>query len=152
MRVDLSIGLRRRHRCSSQSASGRALSLDRTVSSSFACSNICSIFSEQNYWWVRAFYSYNKDQAEKNVTERRRIFFTHLPLELLPKSALNGDCRIVYVARNPKDNAVSFYHYHRMTRFLGLQHNLPWNDFFALYMAGTRELFESFRETSLYDF
>jgi hypothetical protein len=97
-------------------------------------------FREKNYWWVRSFYSYNKDQAEKGDVKRRRVFFTHLPLELLPKSALNGDCRIVYVARNPKDNAVSFYHYHRMTRFLGLQHNLSWDEFFALYMAGSCKL------------
>jgi len=92
---------------------------------------------EKGYWWVRAFYSYNKNQAEQGEVKRRRVFFTHLPLELLPESALNGDCRIVYVARNPKDNAVSFYHFHRMTRFLGLQHNLSWNEFFALYMAGS---------------
>ncbi|KAI6214713.1 Sulfotransferase 1B1 [Aphelenchoides besseyi] len=93
---------------------------------------------EQNYWWVRAFYKYNKDQAEKDGSaNRRRVFFTHLPLELLPESALNGDCKIVYVARNPKDNAVSFYHFHRMTRFLGLQHNMSWNEFFALYMTGS---------------
>jgi hypothetical protein len=96
---------------------------------------------EHNYWWVRAFYTYNKDQAEKGdgAASRRRVFFTHLPLELLPESALRGDCQIVYTARNPKDNAVSFYHYHRMTRFLGLQHNMTWNEFFALYMAGTRK-------------
>jgi hypothetical protein len=92
---------------------------------------------------------YNKDQAEQTETKRRRVFFTHLPLELLPKSALNGDCRIVYVARNPKDNAVSFYHFHRMTRFLGLQHNMTWNEFFALYMAGTCKLLQSYFYTSI---
>lgn len=92
---------------------------------------------EKDYWWVRAFYSYNKNEAEQGNTKRRRVFFTHLPLELLPQSALNGDCKIVYTARNPKDNAVSFYHFHRMTRFLGLQHNMTWDEFFALYMAGS---------------
>jgi hypothetical protein len=53
------------------------------------------------------------------------------------------------VARNPKDNAVSFYHFHRMTRFLGLQHNMTWNEFFALYMAGTCKLLQSYFYTSI---
>ena len=97
---------------------------------------------EQDYWWVRAFYRYNAHKVEKEQGEkRRRVFFTHLPLELLPESALSGGCRVVYVARNPKDNAVSFYHFHRMTRFLGLQHNMPWNEFFALYFHGSCKFF-----------
>lgn len=47
--------------------------------------------------------------------ERKRFIKTHLPLELMPHGALksNGP-KIIYVARNPKDVAVSNYHLHRL--------------------------------------
>ena len=40
----------------------------------------------------------------------RRLIKTHLPLELLPPRLLDT-CQLVYVARNPRDCAVSFYHH-----------------------------------------
>ena len=40
----------------------------------------------------------------------RRVIKTHLPLEFLPPKILDT-CKVVYVARNPKDVAVSFYHH-----------------------------------------
>ncbi|ROT84724.1 estrogen sulfotransferase [Penaeus vannamei] len=39
-----------------------------------------------------------------------RIIWTHLPLKLLHPDLLNT-CKVVYVARNPKDICVSFYHF-----------------------------------------
>ena len=40
----------------------------------------------------------------------RRIFKTHLPFDFLPPKLLET-CKVVYVSRNPKDTANSFYHY-----------------------------------------
>ncbi|KAG8239789.1 hypothetical protein J437_LFUL019425, partial [Ladona fulva] len=40
--------------------------------------------------------------------ESPRHFRTHLPLSLLPPNLLDT-CKVVYVARNPKDVAVSYY-------------------------------------------
>jgi len=102
---------------------------------------------ENNYWWVKISNFCNRlfprGKSMKQVSEMvasknpRHVCFTHLPLELLPKSVLEGKCRLIYVARNPKDNAVSFFHFHRMSRFLGRQENLSWNDFFALHITGS---------------
>ncbi|XP_063600716.1 sulfotransferase 1C4-like [Penaeus indicus] len=39
-----------------------------------------------------------------------RIIWTHLPLKLLHPDLLNT-CKVVYVARNPKDVCASYYHF-----------------------------------------
>ncbi|XP_003704743.2 sulfotransferase 2 [Megachile rotundata] len=44
---------------------------------------------------------------------RTRYVKTHLPLELLPQQIHRKKPKIIYVARNPKDTCVSFYHYCR---------------------------------------
>ena len=44
---------------------------------------------------------------------------------------------MIYVARNPNDNRVSYYHFHRMNR------NLPapgtWEEYFESFLAGKGE-------------
>ncbi|KAB1205379.1 Cytosolic sulfotransferase 6 [Morella rubra] len=40
-----------------------------------------------------------------------RLFGTHLPYALLPASAKDSACKIVYMCRNPKDTFVSLWHY-----------------------------------------
>lgn len=101
---------------------------------------------DQGFMWVRFFWIWQliskllgiqgteAEEATRDTTFRR-VFFTHLPLELLPSSALKGDCKIIYVSRNPKDNAVSFFHFHQMARFLG-QQRTSWEEFFPLYTVG----------------
>ena len=46
-----------------------------------------------------------------NNMEERRLIKSHLPFEFLPPKLLDT-CKVVYVARNPKDVAVSLYHHY----------------------------------------
>ena len=46
---------------------------------------------------------------------RRRLVKSHQPLSLLPRDLLTK-AKVVYVGRNPKDVAVSYYHHHRLTK------------------------------------
>ncbi|XP_032999548.1 amine sulfotransferase-like [Lacerta agilis] len=43
-----------------------------------------------------------------------RLFASHLPYYLVPKGLRNRSAKVVYVARNPKDVLVSFYHFSKV--------------------------------------
>ncbi|CAL1384854.1 unnamed protein product [Linum trigynum] len=43
---------------------------------------------------------------------RGRLLHTHLPCSYLPEKARSSGCKLVYVARNPKDTLVSLWHFH----------------------------------------
>ena len=41
----------------------------------------------------------------------KRFIKTHLPMKLMPKNIKEVGAKVVYVARNPKDVVVSYYHF-----------------------------------------
>ncbi|XP_048452733.1 amine sulfotransferase-like [Rhincodon typus] len=47
-----------------------------------------------------------------------RLFVTHLPYQLIPKALKNKTTKVIYVYRNPKDVAVSYYHFHKFANYL----------------------------------
>uniref|UniRef100_A0A8V0XLP1 Sulfotransferase n=1 Tax=Gallus gallus TaxID=9031 RepID=A0A8V0XLP1_CHICK len=64
----------------------------------------------------------------------RRIILTHLSPHLLPPSLFQGKAKILLLLRNPKDTAVSYYHFYN---------NMPvlpsfatWDEYFAAFMSG----------------
>uniref|UniRef100_A0A8C9QRJ8 Sulfotransferase n=1 Tax=Spermophilus dauricus TaxID=99837 RepID=A0A8C9QRJ8_SPEDA len=42
-----------------------------------------------------------------------RLIKSHLPYRFLPSDLHNGDSKVIYMARNPKDLVVSYYQFHR---------------------------------------
>ncbi|XP_046391695.1 sulfotransferase 1C4-like [Ischnura elegans] len=55
---------------------------------------------------------------------------THLPFSLLPPKLLDTS-KVIYVARNPKDVAVSYYHQNTSLMYIGFEGDLPkyWDHF-----------------------
>ncbi|KAL5275453.1 hypothetical protein ACFFRR_001369 [Megaselia abdita] len=49
----------------------------------------------------------------------QRFIKTHLPLSLMPPSVFQENSKIIYVARNPKDVALSYYHLNRLYKTQG---------------------------------
>lgn len=63
-----------------------------------------------------------------------RLIKTHYPVQFVPKSFFEQNCKIVYVARNAKDNMVSYYHYDRMTMIT--PEPGEWSDYFQRFLDG----------------
>ena len=70
------------------------------------------------------------EKAEKQLGQQRMIK-THLPIGLLPPALLEK-CKVIYVARNPKDVVVSYYHHHKLTK--SVDPDLEFSDFVKFFM------------------
>ena len=62
---------------------------------------------------------------------KQRLIKTHLPIGLLPPDLLNK-CKVIYVARNPKDVVVSYYHHHKLTK--SATSDLEFREFVKFFM------------------
>uniref|UniRef100_A0A8B9L7H9 Sulfotransferase n=1 Tax=Astyanax mexicanus TaxID=7994 RepID=A0A8B9L7H9_ASTMX len=65
-----------------------------------------------------------------------RLIKTHLPVQLVPKSFWEQNSRVVYVARNAKDNAVSYFHFDRMNK--GQPDPIDWSTDLQKFMDGKK--------------
>nr|XP_056719122.1 sulfotransferase 1C2-like [Euleptes europaea] len=72
--------------------------------------------------------------AQAEAMPSPRMLKTHLPVQLIPPSFWEQNCKIIYVARNAKDNAVSYFHFHRIGNLLPEPGN--WDQFLDNFIAG----------------
>ncbi|NXC31412.1 ST6B1 Sulfotransferase, partial [Campylorhamphus procurvoides] len=64
----------------------------------------------------------------------RRIIVTHLRPDLLPPSIFQSKAKILVLVRNPKDTAVSYYHF--CNKLPALPSFASWDEYFADFMNG----------------
>ncbi|NXF97760.1 ST1D1 Sulfotransferase, partial [Eubucco bourcierii] len=72
------------------------------------------------------------EQLEK--TPSPRLVKTHLPVRLLPSSFWEKNCKVIYVARNPKDVVISYYYFYQMAKIHPDPGTL--SEFLENFMAG----------------
>lgn len=89
------------------------------------------VLSEAVPWLEGAANKYGGLDALLESASGRRLFHSHLPYALMP-GVRDSRARYVYVARNPKDNAVSFF-YHSCSK---LDYVGSWDEFFELFIKG----------------
>ncbi|XP_026803620.3 sulfotransferase 1C1 [Pangasianodon hypophthalmus] len=63
-----------------------------------------------------------------------RFIKTHLPIQLVPEGFWENKCKVIYVARNAKDNLVSYYHFDRMN--LTQPEPGSWGEYLQKFMKG----------------
>ncbi|NXE48620.1 ST6B1 Sulfotransferase, partial [Casuarius casuarius] len=63
-----------------------------------------------------------------------RILATHLNYDCLPKSIFKNKAKILVLFRNPKDTAVSFFHFHNNAP--SIPRYSSWDEFFSEFMNG----------------
>ncbi|KAG9336068.1 hypothetical protein JZ751_003334 [Albula glossodonta] len=73
-------------------------------------------------------------EAADKMPSSPRLIKTHLPVQFVPKSFWEQNCRIIYVARNAKDNVVSFFHFDRMN--MGQPEPGDWPSFLQRFQEG----------------
>ncbi|XP_073326402.1 cytosolic sulfotransferase 3-like [Pagrus major] len=73
------------------------------------------------------------DLAE-NLATSPRLIKTHYPVQFVPKSFWEQNCKIVYMGRNAKDSMVSFFHFDRMA--MTQPDPGDWNSYFNRFMEG----------------
>ncbi|XP_009685737.1 sulfotransferase 6B1 isoform X3 [Struthio camelus] len=69
-----------------------------------------------------------------NKLPSRRVIFTHLLPDNLPRSIFRNKAKILLLIRNPKDVATSFYHF--SNGLSPLPSYETWDDFFIAFMTG----------------
>ncbi|XP_071445159.1 luciferin sulfotransferase-like [Hetaerina americana] len=79
-------------------------------------------------------FEFLKDSVKYTVDkESPRYIKTHLPWELLPEQIKTKKAKVIYVARNPKDTCVSYYHHSRLIE----GYRGSFEDFIELFLQDT---------------
>jgi hypothetical protein len=88
------------------------------------------------FHWVASSWPYPRSGEELDALPSPRIFKSHMPYRMAVGGVpTESPCRYVYIARNPKDVAVSYYHFESGKQWSG-NYSGPWEHWLQLFVEG----------------
>ncbi len=86
--------------------------------------------------WVASSWTYPRSPRELDELPSPRIFKSHMPYGMAVGGIpAENPCKYIYIARNPKDVAVSYYYFERQQEWSG-NYNGPWEHWLKMFLDG----------------
>lgn len=86
--------------------------------------------------WVASSWPYPRSKEELDGLPSPRIFKSHMPYQMAPGGdPRNSACKYIYIARNPKDVAVSYFHFESGKNWSG-NYTGPWEHWLKIFLEG----------------
>ncbi|PLB49958.1 P-loop containing nucleoside triphosphate hydrolase protein [Aspergillus steynii IBT 23096] len=86
--------------------------------------------------WVESSRTYPRTDQELNNAPDCRIFKSHMPYSMaLAGNPAENPCRYIYIARNPKDVCVSYYHFEMGKTWSGMWDG-SWEEWLEMFLQG----------------
>ncbi|KAL4424320.1 hypothetical protein ABPG75_001621 [Micractinium tetrahymenae] len=86
--------------------------------------------------WMESAWTYPRTREQVDALPSPRIFKSHMPHHMaLAGGPRQSPCRFIYIARNPKDVCVSYYHFESGSAWSG-GYDGTWEHWLRLFMDG----------------
>lgn len=86
--------------------------------------------------WMESSWPYPRSREEVDALPSPRIFKSHMPYRMaLAGGPEQSPCKYIYIARNPKDVCVSYFHFESGKAWSG-GYSGPWEHWLKQFMAG----------------
>lgn len=86
--------------------------------------------------WMESSWPYPRSREEVDALPSPRIFKSHMPYRMaLAGGPERSPCKYIYIARNPKDVCVSYFHFESGKAWSG-GYSGPWEHWLKLFMEG----------------
>ncbi|MCB1123429.1 MAG: sulfotransferase domain-containing protein [Verrucomicrobiae bacterium] len=86
--------------------------------------------------WVASSWTYPRSKEEVEALPSPRIFKSHMPYDMAVGGTPSvGKGKHIYIARNPKDVAVSYYYFERRQNWSG-KYDGPWEHWLEMFLDG----------------
>jgi len=86
--------------------------------------------------WVASSFTYPRSRDELEAMPSPRIFKSHMPYDMaVGGNPVENPCKYIYIARNPKDVCVSYFHFESDKSWAGNYHG-PWEHWLKMFLDG----------------